>query len=76
MGLCASNAVAAKPETSQDGVHNTEEDPPIKSFGRQQGSRNGGRRDSIAYNKAAMEKREAAQDPTARAPNSMVDVVS
>ena len=65
MGLCASNAVAAKPEPEP-------EDPPVKQFGRNKKSR----RDSIAYNKAAMEKRDAAHDPTARAPASMVEEVN
>ena len=70
MGLCASNAVAAKPNAEAG----TDEDPPVKSFGRKKGPNS--RRDSIAYNKAAMEKRDAANDPASRAPAAMVQEVN
>jgi hypothetical protein len=72
MGLCASNAVAAKPAPEPEAQDNSDDDPPVKQFGKKKNSR----RDSIAYNKAAMEKREAAADPTARAPASMVEEVN
>ena len=72
MGLCASNAVAAKPAPVPKAQGDVDEDPPVKQFGRKKNSR----RDSIAYNKAAMEKRDAAADPTARAPASMDEEVN
>jgi hypothetical protein len=46
-----------------------DEDPPVKQFGKRR------KRDSIVYNKEAMDKRLAAADPTAKAPASMVESV-
>ena len=51
------------------GAEDDSVDPPIKQFGKRR------KRDSIVYNKEAMDKRIAAADPTAKAPASMVESV-
>jgi hypothetical protein len=73
MGLCSSNKVAnGKAEAPEAPANDDEEDVPVKEFGKK-GRR---KRDSIAYNKEAMEKRLKSNDGKSKAPASMVEVVA
>ena len=67
MGLCVSNKVS----DGEKQIVDEEEDVPVKTFGKKTRRK----RDSIAYNKDAMEKRAAANDGKSKAPSSMVETV-
>lgn len=73
MGLCSSNKVANDKAEATEAPANDdeEEDVPVKEFGKK-GRR---KRDSIVYNKEAMEKRLKSNDGKSKAPASMVEVV-
>ena len=66
---CGASAGKATAKVDDKPTNADNDDPPVKQFGKRR------KRDSIAYNKEAMDKRLAAADPTAKAPSSMVESV-